>query len=142
VLLLCDGVRYVALWRYGFTSLAYFRAYFITDALLVAATFLVIISFYEVIFGRTSLAARRGYKASSALTPLWADRTLCENNDKFAIDRKLPEIEIGDVVASTTPARTVTPWGSTTTASCVPLSFSASTPKIRSAPLQQASWQL
>lgn len=55
VLLLCDGVRYVALWRYGFSSISYFYAYFITDALLVAATFLVIISFYEVIFGRTSL---------------------------------------------------------------------------------------
>jgi len=55
VLLLCDGVRYVALWRYGFSSPQYFYAYFITDALLVAATFLVIISFYEVIFGRTSL---------------------------------------------------------------------------------------
>jgi diaminopimelate decarboxylase len=25
--------------------------------------------------------------------------SLCENNDKFAIDRKLPEIEIGDIVA-------------------------------------------
>jgi diaminopimelate decarboxylase len=25
--------------------------------------------------------------------------SLCENNDKFAIDRKLPEIEIGDILA-------------------------------------------
>ena len=25
--------------------------------------------------------------------------SLCENNDKFAIDRELPEIEIGDVFA-------------------------------------------
>jgi len=32
-------------------------------------------------FGRTSLAARRGFKASSALTPLWADRTQCEKNE-------------------------------------------------------------
>ena len=24
--------------------------------------------------------------------------SLCENNDKFAVDRKLPEIEIGDMV--------------------------------------------
>ena len=24
--------------------------------------------------------------------------SLCENNDKFAIDRKLPEIEIGDLI--------------------------------------------
>jgi diaminopimelate decarboxylase len=25
--------------------------------------------------------------------------SLCENNDKFAIDRKLPPIEVGDIVA-------------------------------------------
>jgi len=25
--------------------------------------------------------------------------SLCENNDKFAIDRMLPEIEIGDILA-------------------------------------------
>ena len=24
--------------------------------------------------------------------------SLCENNDKFAIDRKLPEIEVGDIL--------------------------------------------
>jgi len=24
--------------------------------------------------------------------------SLCENNDKFAIDRKLPKIEIGDII--------------------------------------------
>ena len=28
-----------------------------------------------------------------------AKRIICENNDKFAIDRSLPKIEIGDILA-------------------------------------------
>ena len=29
---------------------------------------------------------------------VWGDQGLCENNDKFAIDRMLPQIDIGDLV--------------------------------------------
>lgn len=55
VLLLSDGVRYFVLWRFGLRSPQYFYAFYTTEACLVAATFLIIISFYEVIFRRTSL---------------------------------------------------------------------------------------
>ena len=40
-----------------------------------------VIDYFQGSFGRTSLAARRGYTATSALTPLWADRKLCEKNE-------------------------------------------------------------
>jgi hypothetical protein len=40
-----------------------------------------VINNFQGSFNRTSLAARRGFKASSALTPLWADRTQCEKNE-------------------------------------------------------------
>ncbi len=44
---------------------------------------------------------------------------LCENNDKFAIDRMLPEIEIGDIVyIHDTGAHGFSLWATTTTASC------------------------
>ena len=43
---------------------------------------------------------------------------LCENNDKFAIDRMLPKIDIGTCSTSTTPVPTARPWATTTTASC------------------------
>ena len=53
---------------------------------------------------------------------------LCENNDKFAIDRMLPEINIGDLVSaiwclSTTQARMALPWATITTANCAVRSF-------------------
>ena len=47
---------------------------------------------------------------------------LCENNDKFAVDRNLPQIDIGDYVISTIPARTASRWAITITQSCVPQS--------------------
>ena len=31
------------------------------------------------------------------LKALWCYSSLCENNDKFAIDRELPEVEKGDI---------------------------------------------
>ena len=43
---------------------------------------------------------------------------LCENNDKFAIDRMLPRIDIGILSTSTIPVPMVRQWGITTTASC------------------------
>ena len=53
---------------------------------------------------------------------------LCENNDKFAIDRMLPKIDIGESCISTTLVRTALPWATTTTASCAaPRSCSART---------------
>ena len=41
---------------------------------------------------------------------------LCENNDKFAIDRMLPTLATSFI--STTPVHTALPWATTTTASC------------------------
>ncbi len=55
VMLFCDGLRYIALYRYGFSSPQYFYAFYLTDALLVTATYLLILSFFEVIFGNTPL---------------------------------------------------------------------------------------
>ena len=43
--------------------------------------------------------------------------SLCENNDKFAIDRMLPEICKGDLLFIHDTAPTALPWGITTTAS-------------------------
>ena len=46
---------------------------------------------------------------------------LCENNDKFAIDRNLPRIHIGDYAyIHDTAAPTASRWAITTTASCAP----------------------
>ena len=45
---------------------------------------------------------------------------LCENNDKFAIDRSLPAIRSVTSSASTTPVPTASPWATTTTASSAP----------------------
>lgn len=36
--------------------------------------------------------------------------SLCENNDKFAIDRMLPKIEMGDLILYTIPERTASLW--------------------------------
>ena len=40
---------------------------------------------------------------------------LCENNDKFAIDRMLPKIDIGDVLYIHDTGATARPWATTTT---------------------------
>jgi diaminopimelate decarboxylase len=39
-----------------------------------------------------------GKKNSSAAAPVDVVGSLCENNDKFAVDRELPETEVGDVM--------------------------------------------
>jgi hypothetical protein len=54
-LLLGDAVRYFVLWKYGYSSQQYFYAFFGTDILLVIATYLVVFSFYELIFAHTSM---------------------------------------------------------------------------------------
>ena len=41
---------------------------------------------------------RRKGKTLPAVKVCDVTGSLCENNDKFAIDRKLPEMEIGDIV--------------------------------------------
>jgi len=51
VMLLCDGLRYATLYRYGYRSIEYFCCFYLTDALLVTVTYLLILSFFEVIFG-------------------------------------------------------------------------------------------
>ena len=43
---------------------------------------------------------------------------LCENNDKFAVDRMLPKIDIGTSFTSMIPVPTALLWATTTTASC------------------------
>ena len=43
---------------------------------------------------------------------------LCENNDKFAIDRMLPKIDIGDIVYIHDTGATASRWATTITASC------------------------
>lgn len=43
--------------------------------------------------------------------------SLCENNDKFAIDRPLPKIDMGDYLVIHVPERTASPWATITTAS-------------------------
>lgn len=40
-----------------------------------------VIDYFQGSFGRISLAARPGFKTSSALTPLWADRKQCQSNE-------------------------------------------------------------
>jgi hypothetical protein len=55
VVLLSDGARYFALKQFGYSSPEYFYSFYITDAALVTSTYLIILSFYEVIFGKTSL---------------------------------------------------------------------------------------
>ncbi len=58
VLLLCDAMRWIALYQYGFSSKQYFSVFYLTDALLVASTYLLILSFFDVIFGRTALGSQ------------------------------------------------------------------------------------
>jgi len=40
-----------------------------------------VIQAFQGSFGRTSLAAKAGFNASSVFTPLWADRTQCESDE-------------------------------------------------------------
>jgi diaminopimelate decarboxylase len=44
--------------------------------------------------------------------------SLCENNDKFAVQRQLPKIDIGDFVVVHDAGAHGPPWASTTTANC------------------------
>ena len=48
---------------------------------------------------------------------------LCENNDKFAIERSLPEIQIGDIVAIHDTGAHGSPWATIIMASSVPRRF-------------------
>jgi hypothetical protein len=54
-ILLCDALRYIAMQRYGFSSKEYFYTFYVTDAILVTLIFLLILSFFETIFGNTPL---------------------------------------------------------------------------------------
>jgi membrane-associated HD superfamily phosphohydrolase len=56
IMLLVDGVRYAVLYRWGYSSVEYFWAFFLTDALLVAAIYRLILNFFEVVFRDTPLA--------------------------------------------------------------------------------------
>ena len=49
---------------------------------------------------------------------------LCENNDKFAIDRALPEIDLGDLLVIHDAGATATPWATNTTDVFAPASCS------------------
>lgn len=40
-----------------------------------------VIDYYQGSFGRTSLAARRGFNAAALLTPFWADQTVCKPDE-------------------------------------------------------------
>lgn len=55
VMLVCDVLRYIALYHYGFRSVHYFLVFYFTDALLVTTTYLLILSFFDVIFANTPL---------------------------------------------------------------------------------------
>ncbi len=48
------------------------------------------------VLGKDLPAGRQGHKPNSRTYDVVG--SLCENNDKFAIDRKLPEIDTGDIV--------------------------------------------
>jgi len=56
VMLLVDGARYAVLYRWGYSSDEYFYTFFLTDALLVACIYRLILNFFEVIFRGTPLA--------------------------------------------------------------------------------------
>ena len=57
-----------------------------------------------------------GKKMSSVTTCMTSPDTICENNDKFAIDRKLPEIEERRPAGNPwIPEHMVLPWDITTT---------------------------
>ncbi len=58
VMLLCDALRYFALYKYGFSSKQYFMVFYLSDAMLVTAMYLVILSFFDVIFGDTPLRSQ------------------------------------------------------------------------------------
>ena len=46
--------------------------------------------------------------------------SLCENNDKFAVDRMLPKIDMGDLLVIHDTGATASPWATTTMASSAP----------------------
>lgn len=58
VMLLGDGLRYAVLYYYGFSSHHYFYTFYLTDALLVTVTYLLILSFFDVIFEHTPLRSQ------------------------------------------------------------------------------------
>lgn len=55
-MLLVDGARYAVLYRWGYSSDEYFYTFFLTDALLVACIYRLILNFFEVVFRDTPLA--------------------------------------------------------------------------------------
>lgn len=55
VLLLSDGLRYVVYHRYGLKSLEYLYTFYATDALLVTASYLLILSFFDIVFRDTEM---------------------------------------------------------------------------------------
>ena len=64
---------------------------------------------------------RRARKTRPATTSTTSLVRLCENNDKFAIDRHAAARSTWAIWwSSTTPARTASPWATTTTAACAP----------------------
>lgn len=54
-MLFCGGMRCVALGTYGFQSPQYFYSFYLTDALLVTTAYLLILSFFEIIFKYSNL---------------------------------------------------------------------------------------
>lgn len=54
-LLVVDLMRYVVLNAYGFKSMQYFWAFYLSDALLSVLLYLLILSFFDVVFRESSL---------------------------------------------------------------------------------------
>lgn len=54
-LLVVDLLRYVVLNAYGFKSMHYFWAFYLSDALLSVLLYLLILSFFDVVFSESSL---------------------------------------------------------------------------------------
>lgn len=54
-LLVVDLLRYVVLNAYGFKSMYYFWAFYLSDALLSVLLYLLILSFFDVVFSESSL---------------------------------------------------------------------------------------
>ncbi len=57
-LLVLDGVRYIFLQRYGFTSKQYFLAFYGTDVVLVVLLYLLILSIFDMVFRDSPLRAQ------------------------------------------------------------------------------------
>ena len=58
MMLLGDGIRYAVLYSFGFRSPEYLYTFIATDALMVAATYLLLVGFFDVIFRETALRAQ------------------------------------------------------------------------------------